>query len=290
MKRMDGDELPGRGSKQEKQGDEQSCPGATGGCVAAVKVDTPIPGALNFRAVQPFPARDGARLVQGYLWRSGTFEGVGVSGLQAIRAFGITSAFDLRSAREIDAHPAPFGPSDGIAIAAPRHSARLGDLFNVIRHADTRPEDIRQAMIRVYRDMPGRFAYVLSPALAHAAAATSPFVINCTAGKDRTGVAVALILSALGVSRDDIFEDYLTSNRAAEDLHRMLKGRRSGGLDYASLPDALLTPLHAAYADYLAAFFDEVDAQTGGMEAFLTDQLKLDRQRRDQLARHLLQG
>ena len=254
-----------------------------------VTPDDRIPGTLNFRAVASVAARDGLRLAPGRLWRSGTFERVGPAALEAIRALGITSAFDLRSAREIDAHPAPFGAPDGIRVVMPRHSAHLGDLSTVIQDATARPEDVRHAMIRVYRDMPHRFTNVLAAALSHAVEAAEPFVINCTAGKDRTGVTVALILTALGVSRDDIFDDYLASNRAADDLHRMLKGRRGGGLNYDTLSDALLAPLHAADADYLAAFFAEVDAN-GGMDAFLSDRLGLDPAHRDRLAAHLLQA
>jgi protein-tyrosine phosphatase len=252
--------------------------------------DTRFPGTLNFRAVAPFSARDGARLVQGRLWRSGTFESVTATGIAAMRAHGIESVFDLRSAKEIDAHPAPFGPDQGIAVVTPRHSVMLGDLSTVIRNRNARPEDIRQAMIRVYRDMPHRFTDVLRAALEHAAEATTPMVINCTAGKDRTGVVVALILCALGVHRDDIIKDYLVSNEAGAELHRMLKGRRGGGLDYATLSDALLSPLHSADSDYLSALFDEVETQAGDIDSFLSGPLGLTSARRDRLAARFLES
>lgn len=187
-------------------------------------------GFVNFRAVPTFRAIDGARLRRDVLFRSGSLGGIGEEGIAHLRSLSIGRVFDLRSGAEISSHPAPFVPTDGIEIEAPCHSIRLGDLTAVFHGEAMRAEDVRQAMIAVYRDLARHFRPVFAAAIKFAAE-PGPFVLNCTAGKDRTGATVALILSALGVHRDDIMSDYLETNGARDALIAMLKGKR-GGIDY----------------------------------------------------------
>jgi protein-tyrosine phosphatase len=226
-------------------------------------------GTLNFRAVGAFQAVTGARLRGDWLYRSGTFENIGPMGGAGLRDLGIAAVIDLRSDYEITAHPAPLEGIRGLETIAPRHSIRLGDLSRVVHDPATTPGDVKAAMIRVYREIPAQFAPIFAQVFRHAANSRAPFVINCTAGKDRTGTAIALVLKVLGVDRDDIFTDYLLSNSAAPALRDMLRSAR-GGIDYERLGDSVIAPLHAADAEYLSAFFDQIDAQYGSVENYLT--------------------
>jgi protein-tyrosine phosphatase len=95
-----------------------------------------------------------------------------------------------------------------------------------------------------------------------------PLLFNCSAGKDRTGVAAALILSMLGVPRETVFDDYLLTNRFA-DFGRLFDASRGGYDQYASVDPEVLRPLLAADADYLQAMFDSLDRDHGGLDAYL---------------------
>jgi protein-tyrosine phosphatase len=103
-------------------------------------------------------------------------------------------------------------------------------------------------------------------------------VIHCTAGKDRTGFACALILHALGVSEDVISEDYLLTNR----FYRRDPSASS------DLPDEVRQVLGSVQAPFLAAAFDAVRTDYGDLESYFTDGLGLGRGERAALeARYL---
>jgi protein-tyrosine phosphatase len=92
-----------------------------------------------------------------------------------------------------------------------------------------------------------------------------PLVFHCAGGRDRTGVAAALVLSAVGVSREDILDDYLISNEHLVPLmQRMSNGFAAKGID----PEPILANLHLREA-YLVVLLDMLDAHFGGIDGYL---------------------
>jgi len=86
-----------------------------------------------------------------------------------------------------------------------------------------------------------------------------PLVFHCTAGKDRTGYAAALLLSVLGVDRDTIQDDYLLTNR----LYRREPSAEGHG------PAHVMNVLWQVQPAFLHAAFDEIDQRHGGMQRYL---------------------
>jgi protein-tyrosine phosphatase len=106
----------------------------------------------------------------------------------------------------------------------------------------------------------------------------APLVIHCTAGKDRTGFACALILHALGVADDVIAEDYLLTNR----FYRRDPSASS------DLPEEVKQVLASVQASFLAAAFEVIGADYGNLENYLSDGLGLGASERTKLqARYL---
>jgi protein-tyrosine phosphatase len=113
---------------------------------------------------------------------------------------------------------------------------------------------------------------------AHLLEDRAPLVIHCTAGKDRTGFACALILHALGVPDDLIAQDYLLTNR----FYRRDPSASS------DLPEEVRRVLASVEASFLAAGFDAISADYGDLESYLSDGLGLGAQQRARLqARYL---
>ena len=100
---------------------------------------------------------------------------------------------------------------------------------------------------------------------AHLLEDRAPLVIHCTAGKDRTGFACALILHALGVPDDLIAQDYLLTNR----FYRRDPSASS------DLPDDVRQVLGSVEASFLAAAFDAIGADYGNLENYFRDGLGL---------------
>jgi protein-tyrosine phosphatase len=101
-----------------------------------------------------------------------------------------------------------------------------------------------------------------------------PLVFHCTAGKDRTGWAAALLLTALGVDEDTVMQDYLLTNQLY----------RRPATTFAPMPAEVMDVLWRVQASYLAAATDMVRADFGGMEGYLRDALGIDSAARERLA------
>mgnify|MGYP002627243353 CR=1 FL=1 len=97
----------------------------------------------------------------------------------------------------------------------------------------------------------------------------------CTNGKDRTGAVAAILLSALGVRRSDIIEDYLVTNRHLAGRRRQIMAECAKRGMKPAISDRM-GALIDARAEYLAAMFHAITERYGGVEGFLRDICKLD--------------
>ncbi len=119
-----------------------------------------------------------------------------------------------------------------------------------------------------------------------------PVLIHCNAGKDRSGVGVALILEALGVDRETIMEEYLLTNEISriEDkavfLSKESKNSSRGNRFSKGVPASAWLPIVGVRAEMLEAFYASVDEKYGSMDAFLTE-LGVDKDARLALAASL---
>jgi protein-tyrosine phosphatase len=113
---------------------------------------------------------------------------------------------------------------------------------------------------------------------AHLLEDRAPLVIHCTAGKDRTGFACALILHVLDVPNELIAEDYLLTNRFY----------RRDPTASSDLPEEVRQVLARVEASFLAAAFDAIRDDYGDLENYLVDGLGLGARERARLqARYL---
>ena len=124
-----------------------------------------------------------------------------------------------------------------------------------------------------------------------------PILIHCSAGKDRTGVAVALIMAAVGANRDDIMADFLLTNEVANTRARSAalakqiadKTATTGWRTAPKPPSAdAYFPFLGVTPEMLDTFYASLDEHYGSMDAYL-DYLGVDAARRQQLANNLTQ-
>ncbi len=150
------------------------------------------------------------------------------------------------------------------------------------------PAIMRQTMAAGYRTfvlLPGaqnRYATLLRELLDDG---STPTLVHCTAGKDRTGWAVALILLSLGVDYDDVMADYLESASQMSELFATARARASEhGGDLETLEMAL-----TVLPEYLESAYNAMKSEYGSIDSYLVEGLNLERDYRDRLQERLLQ-
>jgi protein-tyrosine phosphatase len=238
-------------------------------------------GASNFRDLGGYTGLDGRRVRAGQVFRSDHLAGLEADDLQRLKALALTHSIDFRGRDEHAATPYAIEGVQRVALPIePTVVRRIQGLFDAGR-VPTR-EDAVAAMQETYRDFvldhSATFGRFFAQLLAH----ETPQVFHCTAGKDRTGFAAALLLSALGVDRATIEHDYLLTNQ----LYR----RKPEVEGQGRVPEEVRAVLWQVQADFLHTALDTVQQQHGGMDDYLRGPVGLDAQALRTLRERLLQG
>lgn len=170
-----------------------------------------LQGASNFRDLGGYAAHGGRSVRWRVLFRSDHLANLTTTDLGQLQALNIGRSFDFRGLHESAAQAYQWPGTERHPLAI--EPSLVQHLQSLLAHGQhITPQDAAQAMQVTYqgfvRQNSSRFAQLFAHLLAHDA----PLVFHCTAGKDRTGLAAALILSALGVSQQDILQDYLLTN------------------------------------------------------------------------------
>ncbi|MFP3566431.1 tyrosine-protein phosphatase [Paraburkholderia sp. SIMBA_030] len=253
-----------------------------------------LEGAPNFRDLGGFRAVGGSHVRPGRLFRSESLERLTDGDLAQIASLDIALVYDLRNADERTraSNRWPLGKALETVAGIDSPQLEAVSVFDWRERIADPTFDAAAAlhwMQDAYAKMPGLFAGVLASAFDRLGAPAAPAtLIHCTAGKDRTGFISAVVLLALGVSRDEVFEDYLlTRNRRSPeallhmlgpDLTRQSPTTRAAMLTIADVREGYLgAALHAIERDFCS------------MEAYLALACGLDSARSRRLRLKLLE-
>lgn len=252
-----------------------------------------LEGVHNFRDCGGYPVAGGGRLKRGILWRSGQHYGATDADLPRIAALNLVSVYDLRSSKERSAHPCrrPQGFSATIHVADDPSEMQAP---HIAAAATTRQRDAasaREGMRRNYGKLLFRpeLVAMMRRYLAGLAEGNGASLINCMAGKDRTGIAVAMLHLAAGVHRDDIIEDYVLTNKAGDIEARITAGMATITTVTGQQDEAVLRVLMGVEPEYLEAAFATIDEKHGSADAYLRDMLGADDALRGRLREALVE-
>ncbi len=245
---------------------------------------TPIPvallqGASNFRDVGGYLNTQGRRVRRGQVFRSDHLAGLTGEDLARLQSLGIGHSLDFRGVNECAATPYAIPGVERVALTIePTVIARMQAL--VAQGVVPTTEETVDLMRETYRDFVNHNAATFGRFLKHLLEKPTPQVFHCTAGKDRTGFAAALLLSALEVDRATIEHDYLLTNQLY---------KRDVRLEGQGHPHVMKV-LWQVQPEFLHAAFDTVDAQHGGMREYLHGAIGLSPQELAELRRLLLEA
>lgn len=247
-----------------------------------------LEGISNFRDYGDYPVAGGGRVRRGALWRSGQHVGASDADLDAIAALGLTVVTDLRGDPERGLNPCRRHESfNAQVLVCEGTSASLASHLDAGRGVLTE-DDARGAMRRLYAEMPYR-ANLVGVWRRHFAAMAEGGVslIHCFAGKDRTGMAVALTHHVLGVHADDVMADYLLTNAvmAGRDFHG---ASASDVTKFESRSEAASQALRGVRAEYLDTGLATIRASHGTIDAYLADMLGVDAAMQERIRGNLI--
>ncbi|MGP3959936.1 tyrosine-protein phosphatase [Nonomuraea sp. 3N208] len=229
----------------------------------------------NFRDVGGYATNDGRTVQWQRLYRADSLGWLAGDDLQAFRALRVRTVIDLRHPFEVE--------------KAGRVPETEGQSYHNLpiegRRWDTTPY---REVIDVARYLADRYLEVTEDGVENLRTAletiaksdNAPVVIHCAAGKDRTGVLAALVLSLAGVDEDDIVADYALTGLATERFIADWRKRR---------PDAPLWPgFGLAPAETMRLFLADLASRHGSVEAYVTQVLQVSHAAISDLREHLL--
>lgn len=245
--------------------------------------EVPLEKGINFRDIGGYRTKDGRMVKRARVYRCGALGELTDNDLKTLESLNVRRVFDLRLREETERNPdrLPEG-AQYFPLPVTAGASSVGRIIELLKNIDQVDEFVVDNYTRNLVDAEAHTFGTILRAIAEAEDDGSS-VIHCTAGKDRTGVAVAVLLSFLGVDDETIAADYSLSNRAypifyQQMIDTMTPFRRIGILagDLTDLlvadPESIRRTLKYLYDTYGTA---EQYLQTkGGLDQAVLDKLK----------------
>ena len=253
----------------------------------------PLERGRNFRDLGGYRTESGQYTRWGVLYRSGTMAHLTDNDIEYLRNLDIAVVCDFRNNEEREGDPTPW--------------SSLGDDVNYLRWnysfdseknwGDTRQwmnldsemnkDQAVRFMLESYGEAPFRFSDYYKGMFENLLEGNMPFIFHCTAGKDRTGLAAGLILLALGVPRETVFEDYKLSDLIV-DYEAEIFAEAEDGSNPTSGAIARMAPetrnaLFRSDPMYLERSLDSIESRYGSIPTYLEEVMGLDGKRINRL-------
>ena len=208
------------------------------------------------------------------LFRSGECSALTDADLYKLDGLGIQLICDLRSTDERRRFPTRWHrPVPTLTLpSASDHGAGMASLLERLQ-TQPGPDGARQTMLDLYAALPGLLLPILRDQITLMLSGQGlPTLLHCHVGKDRTGVAIAIILQAVGISQAQILDDFQQSNQHLDiELIYAALGRAVARALGAPLDPATLEALGQADPDYLRAAFTAIEKNYDGFEGYWRD-------------------
>lgn len=254
-----------------------------------------LEGSSNFRDMGGYKTEDGKTVRRGLLFRSGAMTSLSQQDMATLNQMNFSSVVDLRSSDELELYPNRWVQANGNLDYINHDYSMLAMMGNAMP-GDTMDDATKEAlrndpslmMAKLYRHLPQQLEPQLRLYFDELLQSDGAVVVNCSAGQDRTGFSSAMVLSALGVPRETILEDYLLSTQYRRpknekgdiDLQeaaktnafaKMMLGYSKDG--HSDQPNPLYT---ADGTPFLSFALAEIESRYGSVEAYLDQAIGVD--------------
>jgi protein-tyrosine phosphatase len=188
---------------------------------------------------------------------------------------GIRVVCDFRDTRERASEPVNWPAAGAPRVLSDDYKLDMAGFMPAGPMKDWTAESARAAMAASYPHMLVQFHDQYRRMFDELLAGHAPLAFNCSAGKDRTGVAAALLLTALGVPRATVIEDYLLTNRYLNASTLLAKDSKATASSMGQMPSPVMQALLNADRSYIEAAFKVLDSHRGGARGWLHDEMGL---------------
>lgn len=253
----------------------------------------PLEGVRNFRDFGGYSSRFGGNVRTGLLFRSGHYAEATEDDILKLDQFGIAFQVDLRRPDERDRFVGKWPGENVRVLTDDRGREQEAPHHRFLQQVEADPVIADNWMNEYYTIAPFKPHHISLysgwfDALADLGASDAALV-NCAAGKDRTGVLCALTHHLLGVSEEDMFADYELTNSAAKVEERIDMARQYFnemiGKEY---PNEVYLPFMGVRERYLKTAISTINSECGSVDTYLRDTLKIDTGKRDKIRKRLI--
>jgi protein-tyrosine phosphatase len=239
----------------------------------------------NFRTVGNIKNIDGRTLKQGKFYRSGNLYKLKKSSFEELKNLGIKEIIDLRNSKEIAQKPdnLPVGINYKNYSAFEDEGDQLDQAKKLVLKGKVNGADANKRMLDFYKDYVTENPEVIKKIITEILDSDQPILYHCTAGKDRTGITTALILTILKFDKETIYNDYLLSNNYRKKLiNKRLHLANNLHFLYPKMDVKVLEKLSWVETDYLDASFNEINNKYGSIDTYIQQVLGISENKRQE--------
>ncbi|WP_295798151.1 tyrosine-protein phosphatase [uncultured Microbulbifer sp.] len=255
----------------------------------------PLEGGRNFRDLGGYQTTDGKTIKWGKLYRSGVLTNLTADDYDYLRDLEIATIVDFRSTKERTQEPDNWRGGSAITLEWDYEMDWEQNFAKVFAKPDFAANDLVELMDKGYVELVKQQTPAYRAMFQQLIDNDEPLLFHCTAGKDRTGIGAALILTALGVDRETVKQDYMLSNATLKDSNLMKalpedasEAEKRMYAFFARLPEDVRAAMTGVEVSWLETAFAEMERQHGSVEGYIEHALDVDQQELARLRENLL--
>ena len=245
---------------------------------------------VNFRDIGGLKTKDGKTVRWGKIYRSDNLSQLETNDFSKFNNMHIKTVYDLRTDHEIKGKEDHL-PENVQYKHTPTVEDQEGEIAKLrakVINGEITDKQATEQTVKFYEDAVTVNVKSLSEIIRQITDSNEPVLYHCSAGKDRTGIVSALILSILNVDRKTIVDEYMLSNyyRKAK-TEKMLGKAKLAKIIKPKMDLKAIEVFMTVDEKFINATFNAIDKEYGGIDKFIQNQLGIDQQARKQIVARL---